>query len=470
MYGGQDDVALLMSTDPAPDALVDPALGGRATTNDLADARRVSLLVGLLFGLAGLGSSSAAIALPVLAQDMGVSIGVSAWVISLYALLLGVATAVYGRVSDLVGIRGPLLFGVGLMTTGAVIAALAPVFWVLLAGRILQGAGVAAIPTLGVALVSHRYSGSVRAVALGRIAGVAAAISCLGPLAGGVVADLVGWRAVIALPIVGVLAVPFLFRSLPSEGTGARLDVLGAVLVAATAAGLVMLVQSPSTGPTVGLAGAVLLALGVPAVVWWVRRRPHGFLPRSVVHNAVVVRSSIAAAAVPAAWFALLIAVPAVLVAEGWRPWQVGVALVPSAVTGLLAPRVAAPLLSRVGGTASLAIAGSTAAVSLLVAAAGAWWPSATLLVVAVVALTFAFGLGQPALMAVVGDAVADDVRGVALGVATLVFLVGGGVGSAVIGGLSEPLGMDGALLLLALLPVLGLGAIASRLRGPRRL
>lgn len=463
MYGGQGGVAPLMPTDPAPD-VVATAVPGRPTADDLADARRVSLLVGLLFGLAGLGSSSAAIALPVLAQDMGVSTGVSAWVISLYALLLGVATAVYGRVSDLVGIRAPLLFGVGLMTTGAVVAALAPTFWVLLVGRILQGAGVAAIPTLGVAIVSHRYSGSVRAVALGRVAGVAAAISCLGPLAGGVVADLLGWRAVIALPIVGVLAVPFLFRSLPTQGTGARLDVLGAVLVAATAAGLVMLIQSPSTGRTVGVVGALLLVLGVPAVAWWVRRRPHGFLPRSVLHNAVVVRSSIAAAAVPATWFALLIAVPAVLVADGWRPWQVGVALVPSAATGLLAPRVAAPLLHRVGGVASLGVAGSTAAVALLVAAAGAWWSSATLLVVAVVAITFAFGLGQPALMSVVGDAVADEVRGVALGVATLVFLVGGGVGSAVVGGLAEPLGMAGALLLLALLPVLGLGAIVSRL------
>ena len=88
------------------------------------DSRRVSLLVGLLFGLAGLGSSSAAIALPVLADDLGVSTGVSAWAISLYALMLAVATAVYGRVSDLVGIRGPLLFGVALMTTGAVVGAL----------------------------------------------------------------------------------------------------------------------------------------------------------------------------------------------------------------------------------------------------------------------------------------------------------------------------------------------------------
>lgn len=98
-----------------------------------ADARRVSTLVGLLMGLAGMGSSSAAIALPVLALDLDISTGVSAWAISLYALMLAVATAVYGRVADLVGIRLPLLVGVGLMTAGAVVGAFGPSFGVLIA-------------------------------------------------------------------------------------------------------------------------------------------------------------------------------------------------------------------------------------------------------------------------------------------------------------------------------------------------
>ena len=425
------------------------------------DARRVSVLVGLLFGLTGLGSSSAAIALPVLAADLHVSTGVSAWGISLYALMLAIATAVYGRVSDLVGIRLPLLVGVVLMATGALLGALAPSFGVLLAARVLQGAGAAAVPTLGVAVISSRYDGSVKAAALGRVAGLAAAVGCLGPLAGGGLVQLLGWREVIALPMLGLLLLPLLWRSVPTVGSGARLDVLGAVLVAATAAGMVLLVQSPSTGALVAAIGAMLLVLGVPAVVVRVRKRPHGFLPVSVISNPVVVRSAIAAAAVPAAWFALLIAVPAVLVGAGWEPWHVGLALLPSAFTGLLAPRVAAPLLDRVGAAVALAIAGSIAAVALLVASAGATLGSAVLLVVAVVAVTLAFGLGQPALMAAVGDSVHEDVRGVALGIATLMFLVGGGVGSAVVGGLSGVLGMGGALLLLAALPVLGIVALA---------
>jgi MFS family permease len=77
--------------------------------------------------------------------------------------------------------------------------------------------------------------------------------------------------------------------------------------------------------------------------------------------------------------------------------------------------------------------------------------------------VTFAFGLGQPALMAAVADAVPPEVRGVALGVATLVFLVGGGVGSAVVGGLAEVLGMRTSLLLLTLLPIAGVLIVLPR-------
>ena len=432
------------------------------------DAGRVAALVGLLFGLAGMGSAAVAVTLPAIAADLDLSTGGVSWVISLYALMLAVATAVYGRVADLAGIRLPLLVGVLLMAGGAGVGAVAPSYEVLLAARLLQGSGAAAVPVLGMAIVSARYDGSVRTNALGRVAGTAAAVSALGPLAGGLVEDLLSWRAVVALPALGLLVVPALWRAVPSEGTGARLDLLGAVLVAATASGLVLLVQSPSSGVAVAVAGALLLALGVPAATAWVRRRPEGFLPMAVVREPVVVRSALAASCVPAAWFALLIAVPAVLATRGWTPLEVGLALVPSAVTGFLAPRLASPLLVRLGPAKSLVTSGGTAALALVLAAGGASLGSAVLLVGAVVLVTFAFGLGQPALMAAVGGAVPADVRGVALGIATLVFLVGGGVGSAVVGGVGELLGIDLSLLVLALLPVLGALALVPTLRAER--
>ena len=75
---------------------------------------------------------------------------------------------------DLVGVRGPLLAGLVLMSVGALVAAVAPTFEVLLGARMLQGAGAAAVPTLGVTILSAKYTGEVRGLAFGRLAGVAA--------------------------------------------------------------------------------------------------------------------------------------------------------------------------------------------------------------------------------------------------------------------------------------------------------
>ena len=109
------------------------------------------------------------------------------------------------------------MVGIGLMTGGALVAALAPTFETLLVARLFQGAGAAAVPTLGVAMLSARYDGAVRGLAFGRLAGVAAAVSCLGPFVGGAVEHALGWRAVMALPILGVLVIPFLWRAMTGE-------------------------------------------------------------------------------------------------------------------------------------------------------------------------------------------------------------------------------------------------------------
>jgi predicted MFS family arabinose efflux permease len=198
-----------------------------------------------------------------------------------------------------------------------------------------------------------------------------------------------------------------------------------------------------------------------------VRHRPHGFLPLSVIRNPRVVRSALAAAAVPASWFALLVAIPAVLLAAGWSPWQVGLALVPAGVVGLVTPRVAGPMLARTPAAVALAFAACAAAVSLLVAALGAQLESPVLLMVAVLLATVAFGVGQPALTAAVGEAVAPEVRGVALGVATLMFMVGGSVGSAVVGGLGPSVGLAASILALTALPALGVVLLVPNIRRP---
>lgn len=429
------------------------------------DVRRVSILLGLLFGFAGMGSAAGAMALAPIAETYDVSTGAAAWTISLYALMLGVGTAVYGRVADLQGPRLPMLIGLSLMTFGALLAALAPTFEFLLAGRLFQGAGAAAVPTLGAAVVTARYAGAVKSSALLSLAGTAAAVTSLGPLAGGFLVDALSWRFAIALPILGILVVPFLWHVLHVGGTGARLDFLGAILTALAAAGVVLLLQSPSTGFPVALAGLLLVVLGTPGVAAWVRHRPHGFLPVSVIRNPVVVRSALAAAAIPAAWFAMLVAIPAVLLAEGWDAWQVGLALVPSGVVALIMPRVVGRLLAQMSAARALVLAAVIAAAALVGCALGASLDIPVLLLTSVLGATVSFGIGQPALSTAVSDAVDPSVRGVALGIATLVFMVGGSLGSAVVGGLGPVLGLGTSIGVLTALPVLGIVLVLPTLR-----
>lgn len=427
----------------------------------------LSIVLGLLFGLAGTSTSGVTVALPQLAQQLGVSTAAATWVVSAYAIALAVATPMHGRIADAVGIRLPLLGGAALLAAGALGAAAAPNLPLLLVARILQGLGAAAIPVLAAALLSARLGGTRRRAALGRLAGTSATLSALGPLIGGALEALGGWRAAFALPSVALLAIPYLWRRSSVPGDGARLDIPGALLVAVAASGLVLLIQSPSAGTVAAVVGAVLLALGAPAVALWVRVRPDGFLPRAVVTDPVVVRSALCASAIPASWFALLLGIPLTLAALGWSPLTTGLVLVPAAALGLVSPYLASAMLGRLGPRRTLLTACATTTLGLLIATVGVTWGSWWLLAVAVLLVTAAFGTGQPAMIAAVDGAVPPERRGGAIGVATLAFLTGAGIGAAVVGGLAPVTGTAPALLALLALPILGSALLFTGRRDP---
>jgi MFS family permease len=427
---------------------------------------RLAVLLGVMFGLAGSSTSAVTVALPELAADLGVTASTAAWIVSGYTVALAVATATHGRLADMFGIRLPLCLGVAAMALGAVAAALAPTFALLMVARVVQGIGAAAVPVLATALVSARVEGGAQAAALGRIAGIAATLGAFGPLAGGALEAAGGWRWAVALPAVGALALPLLWRAAPSHGSGEPVDVRGAVFVAMAATGLVLLIQSPSAGALTAGVGAALLLLGVPATVAHVRARPEGFLPRTIITNGTVLRSAFATAAVPASWFALLVGVPLAAASWGWSPLATGALLLPSAAIGFVSPLLARTVIGRVGARRAIALACPTAVVALLVAALGGAASGdrvgPALLSGAVALVTVAFGVGQPAMISSVGAAVPADRRGVALGIATLVFLTGASVGAALVGGLAEVVGVPVAFCLLVALPVAGLATLLT--------
>lgn len=412
----------------------------------------VAMLLGALIGLSGMGSAAVAVALPDLVAHFHVPADRGVWVISAYAITLAVGTALYGRAADNAGVRTPLAIGVVLLSAGALVAALSPSYPMLILARLLQGAGAGAAPVLTLAAIRVKYDGATRSAALGHLAGTAVAVTALGPVLGGLLTDAIGWRAAVAAPTMALVVLGLLWRSLPAGGTGARLDYGGAGIVAATAAGLVLLVQSPSIGAVGAVTGVALVVLGAPAVRVWVGMRPEGFLPRAVLAEPGVLRSALGGAAMPASWFGLLIAIPAVLAARGWSPLGIGLALLPGALVGVLVSRFVGSTIDRVGARLSVGLAAGTCVVAVLVAAVGATGLP-VLLMVAMALVYSGFTLGQPAMAAAVAEVVPRSMEGVSIGLATLVFFVGGGLGAAV-AGLGPVLGAPWSLVLLALLPL----------------
>lgn len=412
---------------------------------------RAAVGLGILWGLAAMGTSATSVVLGPLSQDLGLSTAGSAWVLTSFALALAASTAVWGRVADSVGTRTPFLVGGVMLAIGAGLSSLAPSFELLVLGRLLQGLGAGAIPVLSTTTLSARYSGPDRSVALGRSNSVVLVLTSLGPLLGGTIGVLVGWRGSVLLPVLALALLPVAYRLAPSRGTGARVDALGAGLVASAAAAVLVTVQTVGQPGPITVGSAVLAVPLLALVVVRVRRHPNGFVPLAVVREDVVVRAGVAAAAMPVVYFAGLVAVPLVLAGQGWDPMQNGLLLLPGALMGALVSFNGARVVGRLGrrGTAVLGLLLST--VGALVAAAVGFSP--WLAGLGFVGLSTGYALAQPSLVGSVAAAVPGEVRGAALGLFTLVFFTGSGLGSALVGGLGDLVTLPGALALASVAP-----------------
>lgn len=427
--------------------------------------RRVAGLLGTLIALTILGSSAVAVALPQLAADLSLDTSGTAWVLAAFSLAFSIATAFFGRLADLTGLRTPLRIGGLLYALGSLLAAFSWSFPSLIVGRLIQGFGGGAVPVLAMGIVAARFPGPARARALGGLTAVVSIVSGSGPLIGGVIAELLSWRGVLALPAIALLLTEPVARIAPDrERGGGRMDFRGALLVAAAVTGLTLLLQSPATGlgplAAAGSGGAAVVA-GF-ALVGHLRRRPGGFIPRVVVRNRTVVLGAFGAATLLVSYIGVLLAAPLILAGEqGWRPLQIGLALVPAAVAGAVGSRLTGGLLSSGRGAMLVVAAPGSAMVGLGIVAVFHAIPA--LLVLGAAFVIVGFAGGQVAFLDRVSEAVSEEVRGVALGLFHLVFFTGGAVGAAALGGFADRLGLPAAVGALALFPLGGM-MLAGRL------
>jgi len=159
---------------------------------------RDSLTVPVLIAVAVLGPVAIQIllpALPALQADFGVAPGTAQLVLSVSMLALAVATLIYGPLADRLGRRPVLLGALVLFLAGSAICAAAPTLWVLIAGRVVQAIGGASGMVLSRAMARDRY-GPEKAASIIAYLFMAIVIAPMpAPAIGGLLTDLIGWRA-----------------------------------------------------------------------------------------------------------------------------------------------------------------------------------------------------------------------------------------------------------------------------------
>jgi len=175
-----------------------------------------------------------------------------------------------GPLSDRFGRRRPVLVGVALHVLASLLCVVAAGIVPLLALRVVQGIGNAAATTTAMAVIRDRYSGATASAILSRLMLVIGLAPLLAPLAGSLVADLAGWRAVFGvLAALGAGLAAVVWRFLPATLPPARRRTDGP---AGVLGGYGVLVRDRQF-----LALAVLPGLGLGALMCYVAGSPFVF-------------------------------------------------------------------------------------------------------------------------------------------------------------------------------------------------
>lgn len=167
---------------------------------------RAALVLGLLSAIGPFAIDMYLPALPDIGRSLGAQVGAVQWSLTAFFLALGAGQLFYGPVSDMVGRKPPLYFGLLLFTAASVGCALATEIETLVALRFLQGLGAAAGMAIPRAVVRDLHTGTDAARLMALLMLVFSVSPILAPLAGSGVIALTGWRGVFWVVAVAAIA------------------------------------------------------------------------------------------------------------------------------------------------------------------------------------------------------------------------------------------------------------------------
>jgi MFS family permease len=432
-----------------------PAASRSATTDRLSKGAWGMLLVlcGALF-LDALDVSMIGVALPSIRTDLGMSTSSLQWVVSAYVLGYGGFLLLGGRAADLLGRRRMFLLSLGVFLVASGIGGLAQDPSVLIASRFVKGVSAAFTAPAGLSIITTSFAeGPARNKALAIYTATGASGFSLGLVIGGALTEI-GWRWTFLLPVVVALATLLAaVRLVPTDVAALRargsFDIAGAV---ALTAGMLLLVFALVAAPEAGwISGRTLASFGaagalLAAFVAIERRAGSPLVRLGILRSGPLVRANAAAMSLFGAWVGFLfVATLYMQELRGWSALQTGLAIFPSGVIVVaLAPRIG-PLVGRFGTTALITaglISSVTAYALLLPIGLHSSYAAGLLPTVVLGGLGFALAYG-PLNMAAT-NRIAPSEQGLAGGLVSSSFQLGGALTLALISAVIHAAGPSG--------------------------
>lgn len=333
-----------------------------------SDHRKAAVLVICCLSalITGMDLTIANLAIPSIRTDLAATAAHAQWVIAIYALVVASLQLLGGVAGDRFGRRRVLQIGMAIFMVGSLLCSLAPAIDALIAARALQAVGGSMMGPVALAIIAQVFPGPAeRARAIGIWGAVFGASLALGPVVGGVLIELFGWRSVfwINLPIcaVAIVACAMLVPESRSATTH-DIDPVGQSLAAGSLFGLVfVLIESPGRGwthPSV----MVVAAAAACAFVGFLRYESgHAdpFIDLRFFRSIPFASAAVVALFVYTVWGAFLFMMSIYL--QGWRGYSAvhaGLLLLPVGVAVLVFSPLSGRLVGRVGTRPSLLTAG----------------------------------------------------------------------------------------------------------------
>ncbi|WP_227712816.1 MFS transporter [Nanchangia anserum] len=201
-------------------------------------------------------------------DDLALSAAQASLQATLAGLVIGIGAVVYAALADSVSMKKLLYLCVILIAVGGVIGfAFSGSYAMVVIARLIQTTGLAAGETLYVIYVTKYLPAAQQKTYLGFSTAAFQASTLFGAVASGFVATYVSWAAMFVIPVIMVLSIPIVKRTVPpTEAVSTRFDALGLFIIAVTVTGVLLFLQA--FNPLY----LIVVAVGIVAFVWHICR------------------------------------------------------------------------------------------------------------------------------------------------------------------------------------------------------